>query len=156
MTPGCAFNHIPDMKAGIDKLPIPSSYQVLHEDVDYTDKFLDLSNITVTRWYRSPLDFEGTCEQLRAAFKVSQDVHYGINHLCIIKTRVPYGWRTWFLSSYGAQVSVVAVPAETPVSPAEQQRRRQSGFPISSRPVWQPPDAFTQVSVNVFYGRSLY
>src|SRR5262249_57292720 len=66
--PGCAFNHVPDMKAGIDKLPIPSSYGVLRELVDYKDEFFDLRDITVTRWYRSPLDLEGTCEQLRAAF----------------------------------------------------------------------------------------
>src|SRR5262249_30359292 len=130
-TAGCAFNHIPDMKAQIGKLPIPSSYQVLGEETDYINpKFFGLSDILVSRYYRSPLDFERTCDDLEGAFTVSEDPYYHRDqYQCVIHfLHVPSGWRAAFLSSYSVLISVFNVPAK--------------GVRFG-RPAWQPPDAFT-------------
>ena len=109
---GCAFNHLPDMRAQFDELLIPSSYQFLGETVDEINlELFGLSDLVVTHHYRSPLDFQATCDQVETAFESSM-THRRVEFCQIKALHVGSGWRVGFVSSYVVLVNAFAIPAK--------------------------------------------
>ena len=136
-TVGCVLNHFPDMRAQLDKL-IPSSYQLLAETSDDPYPTIFGRDADVTRYYRSPLDLERTCNDLEAILKDRSPFETRDERSCGFGFKASSGWRAGILwvSPYTVGVSAVAVPPKASRGPG--------------RPVYfQPPEAFTQVTVTV-------
>jgi hypothetical protein len=167
-TLGCAFNHIPDMRAQLDKLPIPPSYQLLGERSDeMRPKIIGLRDIAVSRTYRPPLDsFEETCDDVATAFKSPLELRIVVPSrdsvpFCRTKTQhVRSGWRAGFVSSYEVKVYVEAIPnlpktAGLPARPCRTCPRRTLSDLVEARETSypNPPDSFIEVFVSIVYYR---
>lgn len=127
-------SHFADMKARIDAMPIPQSYEMLYETQRGVKPPFFGDHPTVNRFYRSPTDPAATCETLAGLLQELSWEESRYDWGCTFSVRVPSGWRAR-LSRVPHYQGVVLVAAMRPDRP--------------DRHPAEPQGAYTRVAVTL-------